>query len=160
MSQHEQNCPTDREQLAAQLRFLFQQQLHMVLATHDGTAPYTSLMAFTATADLSCLIFVTSRATHKYSNMAAHNQVSALIDNRTNRSADFQSALAITALGQAKELLGKDRNGPLALFLQRHPELEPFCLAPSTALMAIMVRRYILVNRFDEVHLLDIETIA
>jgi heme iron utilization protein len=160
MPQQEQYCPKDREQLAAQLRFLFQQQRHMVLATHDGSAPYTSLMAFTATADLSCLIFVTSRATHKYSNMAAHNQVSALIDNRTNRSVDFQSALAVTALGQSKELLGKDRNSPLALFLQRHPELEPFCLAPSSALMALMVRRYILVGRFEEVRMLDIEPIA
>ncbi len=123
-------------------------------------APYTSLMAFTASADLDRLFIVTSRATHKYSNMAAHNQVSALIDNRTNRNDDFQSAIAVTALGQAVELLGKDRNGPLALFLQRHPELEPFCLAPSTALMALMVRSYILVGRFDEVRLFNIETIA
>ena len=160
MQQQEPLCPKDREYLASQLRGLFQQQLHMVLATHDGTAPYTSLMAFAATADLDHLIFVTSRATHKYSNMAAHNQVSALIDNRTNRNADYQSALAVTALGQAKEFLGKEKNGPLALFLQRHPELEPFCMAPSTALMAIMVRRYILVGRFDEVHLFDIEPIA
>jgi nitroimidazol reductase NimA-like FMN-containing flavoprotein (pyridoxamine 5'-phosphate oxidase superfamily) len=160
MQKQEKHCAMDREQLAAQLRCLFQQQLHMVLATHDGTTPYTSLMAFTASAELDRLFLATSRATHKYSNMAANNQVSALIDNRTNRSADFQSALAVTALGQAKELLGKDRKGPLALFLHRHPELEPFCLAASSTLMAIMVRRYILVNRFDEVHLLDIETIA
>ncbi len=146
--------------MASQLRCLFQQQLHMVLATHDGATPYTSLMAFAAAAELDRLFFVTSRATHKYNNMVANSQVSALLDNRTNRSADFQSALAVTALGQAKELLGKDRNGPLALFLHRHPELESFCLAPSSALMAVMVRRYILVNRFDEVRLLDIQTIA
>lgn len=132
----------------------------MVLATHDGTSPYTSLMAFAATDDLDRLIFVTSRATRKYSNMAANNQVSALIDNRTNRSADFQSALAVTALGQARELQGMERNNLLALFLQRHPELEPFCLGPSSALMALMVRRYILVGRFDEVRLFDIAPIA
>jgi len=160
MQQQEQHCTKAPEQLALQLRGLFQEQLHMVLATHDGTAPYTSLMAFAATADLDRLIFVTSRATHKYSNMAANNQVSALIDNRTNRSADFQLALAVTALGQARELQGKERDSLLALFLQRHPELEPFCLAPSSALMALMVRRYILVGRFDEVRLLDIATIA
>ena len=144
--------------MASQLRVLFQQQLHMVLATHDGTAPYTSLMAFAAAPDLFRLFFVTSRATHKYRNMAANNQVSALIDNRTNRSADFQSALAVTALGQAKELQGKERNEMLSLFLQRHPDLESFGLAPSSVLMALMVHRYILVSRFDEVHLLDIET--
>jgi len=160
MSQQEQFFPKDRQQLATQLRCLFQQQLHMVLATHDGTAPYTSLMAFAAATDLGRLFFVTSRATSKYRNMAANNHVSALIDNRTNRSADFQSALAVTALGQAVELSGKDKHGPLALFLQRHPELEPFCLAPSTALMAVVVRRYILVGRFDQVHLFDIEPIA
>jgi hypothetical protein len=43
MQQQEQHCPKDREHLAAQLRGLFQQQLHLVLATHDGAAPYTSL---------------------------------------------------------------------------------------------------------------------
>ncbi len=150
----------DRDHLATLLHGLFQQQLHMVLATHDGTAPYTSLMAFAAAPSLDRLYFVTSRATRKYGNMAANNQVSALIDNRTNRSADFQSALAVTALGRAKELMGEDKIAPLLLFLQRHPELESFCLAPSSALMALMVRRFILVNRFDEVHLLDIETIA
>lgn len=150
----------DRDQLATLLGSLFHQQLHMVLATHDGTAPYTSLMAFAAAPSLDCLYFVTSRATRKYGNMAANDQVSALIDNRSNRSADFQSALAVTALGRAKELMGEDKNAPLSLFLQRHPELEPFCLAPSSALMALAVRRFILVNRFDEVHLLDIETIA
>ena len=160
MQLQEQHCPTDREQLATQLRGLFQQQLHMVLATHDGTAPYTSLMAFAAAADLDRLVFVTSRTTHKYSNMATNNQVSALIDNRTNRSTDFQSALAVTALGRARELQGKERDGLLALFLQRHPELEPFCLAPSSALMVLMVSRYILVGQFDEVRLLDIATIA
>ena len=160
MQQQEQHCATDPEQLESQLRGLFHQQLHMVLATHDGAAPYTSLMAFAATADLSSLVFVTSRATHKYSNMAANNQVSALIDNRTNRNADFQSALAVTALGQVREPQGKERDDLLALFLQRHPELEPFCLAPSSAFMALMVSRYILVGRFDEVHLLDVATIA
>ena len=150
----------DRDQLAAQLRGLFHRQLHMVLATHNGTAPYTSLMAFAATTDLSSLVFVTSRATQKYRNMAANPQVSALIDNRTNRSADFQQAIAVTALGQARELLGKERDGVLTLFLQRHPEIEPFCLDPSSALMAIRVRRYILVGRFDEVRLFDIATIV
>ena len=132
----------------------------MVLATHDGTAPYTSLMAFATVADLDRLVFVTSRATHKDSNMAANNQVSALIDNRANRSADYQSAMAVTVLGQTRELLGQEKNAPLADFLKRHPELEPFCQEPSSALMVIMVRRYILVSRFEEVHLLDIETIT
>lgn len=140
MQPQENPCPKDREQLATLLGGLFQQQLHMVLATHDGQAPYTSLMAFAAAPSLDRLYFVTSRATRKYSNMAANNQVAALIDNRSNRSADFQSALAVTALRQAKELMGEDKNGPLSLFLQRHPALEPLSLDSSTALMALMVR--------------------
>ena len=58
MQPQEQHSAKDREQLAAQLRTLLQQQLHMVLATHDGTSPYTNLMAFASTADLDSLIFV------------------------------------------------------------------------------------------------------
>ena len=156
MEQHDCDSARDRNQLAAQLRQLLQQQLHLVLATHDGSAPYTSLMAFDASEDLVRLFFVTSRATRKFSNMAVNSRVSVLIDNRTNRSADFQSAVAVTALGEAKELQGEDRRGPLAHFLRRHPKLEPFCLAASTAFMEIKVSRYILVNQFEEVHLFDI----
>ena len=160
MQPQKHHYPKDRDQLATLLRSLFQQQLHMVLATHDGKAPYTSLMAFAAAPLLDRLYFVTSRSTSKYGNIMTNNQVSALIDNRSNNSADFQSALAVTVLGRAKELMGEDKSGPLSLFLHRHPALEPFCLAPSSALMALVVRRFILVNRFDEVQLLDIETIA
>ena len=156
MEQHECDSARDRNQLAAQLRQLLQQQLHLVLATHDGSAPYTSLMAFDASEDLARLFIVTARTTRKFSNMAANSRVSVLIDNRTNRSADFQSALAVTALGEAKELQGEDRRAPLARFLHRHPKLEPFCLATSTALMEIKVSRYILVNQFEEVRLFDI----
>src|SRR5512133_3774274 len=112
MEQHDCDSARDRNQLAAQLRQLLQQQLHLVLATHDGSAPYTSLMAFAASEDLARLFFVTARATRKFSNMAANSRVSVLIDNRTNRSADFQSALAVTALGDAKELQEEDRRAP------------------------------------------------
>jgi len=69
--------------------------------------------------------------------MAANSRVSVLIDNRTNRSADFQSVLAVTALGEAKKRQGEDRRGPLGHFLHKHPKLEPICLAASTAFMEI-----------------------
>lgn len=72
--------------------------------------------------------------------MATNSRVSVLIDNRTNRSADCQSALAVTALGEAKERQGEDRRGPLAHFLHKHPKLEPICLAASTSFMEIKDR--------------------
>jgi len=55
MKKREGASARDRNQLAPQLRQLLQQQLHLVLATHDGSAPYTSLMAFDASEDFARL---------------------------------------------------------------------------------------------------------
>lgn len=148
----------DTDQIAVQLHDLLHQQLLGVLATHDGTGPYTSLVAFSASKDLRRIFFVTSRETRKFSNMINNNQVAMLIDNRANQSADFENALAVTILGQVSELPEDKNKEVLTLFLTRHPKLTPFCQDPSAALMEIAVQRYILVNQFDDVHLLDIDS--
>ena len=62
---------------------LFESQLQTVLATDNQQQPYTSLMAFVATADLTRLLFATYRATHKYYNLQSNPKAALLIDNRT-----------------------------------------------------------------------------
>lgn len=142
---------------------LFQQQLLGVLATNSGAAgaePYVSLIAFAASGDLRRLFFYTSRATRKFANMVDNSRVSMLIDNRSNQAGDFQTALAVTVLGRALEQQGPQNTILQGLFLARHPELESFALDPSSALIEILVQRYILVSSFQQVQDLIMDSTA
>ena len=146
--------PTDRIVLTACLHDLLQQQLHAVLATTDEAGPYASLVAFAASPDLRRLVFATGRATRKFRNLAASGTAALLIDNRSNTQADVAAATAVTALGRAAEVAGEERDRLVSLLLGRHPGLADFVHAPDTALVAITVERYLLVDHFQRVRVL------
>ena len=110
------NCPLlnklsmDTEaKLKNELKKLFKKQRLAVLATHKNGQPYSSLVAFAVTEDLKHIIFATSRSTRKYEHFSSDGRVALLIDNRTNKVADFHSAIAVTAVGTAME---PDENRP------------------------------------------------
>lgn len=138
------------------LRALLREQKLGVLATHAPEHPYTSLVAFTASDDLRRLHFTTTRATRKFHFLAADPNVSMLIDSRSADDLDFHHAMAATAVGTARELSGAERAEALASFIARHPHLEGFAKAPSSALVELEVRTYYVVRRFQnvtEIHL-------
>ena len=133
------------------IRELLESQRLAVLSTQDHLQPYSNLVAFAATPDLKYLLFATTRATRKYANLLANSRVSILIDSRTNQTADFAEAAAVTALGRASEVQGEERNQLLKIYLNRHPYLEGFVSSPNCALFAVKVERYIMVTRFQDV---------
>lgn len=133
------------------IRGLFVSQRLAVLATSHQGQPYTSLVAFTFSNDLRRLFFATTRATRKFANLQAEPRVSLLIDNRSHRSDDFREAMAVTALGLAREVTDSERQGLLDLYLERHAGLKEFATAPTCALLQIDVTRYSLVSRFQNV---------
>ena len=147
----------DDLQLKKLLRELFRSQLFAALATQQLTRPYNNLVAFAATDDLKNIIFATRRATHKYSNLLANNNVSMLIDNRTNRDSDFRNAVAVTAVGSAEEVRESELEGLLSLYLIKHHNLEKFVHSPESALFKIKVKRYYAVRNFQEVMELKME---
>lgn len=148
------------KQIETQLRELFQRQKLGVLATMSDTSePYVSLVAFAAVEELGRLLFLTSRSTRKFRNMLSCRRVSMLIDNRTNQASDFETALAATVIGRVAEQQGPEKADLLRIFLDKHPELQTFALEPSSALMGIVVERYLLVSRFQEVQQLDLPPI-
>ena len=122
-----------------------------VLATACGSAPYASLVAIAMTPDLRRLYFATPRATRKAANLAGNRQVALLLDNRSNRLADFTRGAAATILGSAEELHGPGRASGLDFFLERHPHLADFTASPGTALFLVTVNRISLVTRFQQV---------
>jgi nitroimidazol reductase NimA-like FMN-containing flavoprotein (pyridoxamine 5'-phosphate oxidase superfamily) len=133
------------------IRNLLESQRLAVLSTQDHGQPYSNIVAIAATADLRHLLFATTRATRKYANLMADSRVAVLVDNRRNDPADFAEAAALTALGQAWELQGTERQQFLEVYLKKHPYLAEFVAAPTCALLRIKVDKYIVVTRFQEV---------
>jgi len=132
----------------ALLREVVGTQYFAVLNTIGQSLPYSNLVSFAATDDLRSLVFVTGRNTRKYRNIQDNHNISLLIDNRTNQPSDTSQAVAITAIGTARE--GIDNKSLLRdIFLARHPQLRHFVDAPDSAIMLVTVRLY-LVAAFDK----------
>jgi len=131
------------------LREVIGTQYFAVLNTVGQGLPHSNLVSFAATDDLRSVVFVTGRNTRKYRNIQDNNQISLLIDNRTNKPSDTSRATAITAVGTAHEATD-DRSRLQAVFLARHPQLRHFVEAPDSAIMLLTVREYV-VAAFDKV---------
>jgi uncharacterized pyridoxamine 5'-phosphate oxidase family protein len=123
-------------------------QYFAVLNTIGHGLPYSNLVSFAATDDLRSLVFVTGRNTRKYRNVQDNHNISLLIDNRTNKPSDTSQAIAIAAIGIAREEI--DNKSLLRdIFLARHPQLRHFVEAPDNAIMLVTIRKYIVAS-FDK----------
>ena len=130
------------------LRKVVRTQYFAVLNTIGQGLPHSNLVSFAATDDLRSLVFVTGRNTRKYRNMQDNHNISLLIDNRTNKPSDTSQAIAIAAIGTAREEI--DNKSLLRdIFLARHPQLRHFVDAPDNAIMLVTIRLY-LVAAFDK----------
>jgi nitroimidazol reductase NimA-like FMN-containing flavoprotein (pyridoxamine 5'-phosphate oxidase superfamily) len=143
---------TDRVSIETALRGLFARQRLAALATTEADGhPYANLMAFAASRDLKSLVLVTGRSTRKYDNLCADPRVALLIDDRSHDASDIHEAMAVTILGDAREVPEEEQGPLLDLYLGKHPHLEEFASSPSCALFEVVVRSYYLVRRFQEV---------
>jgi len=130
------------------LREIVSTQYFAVLNTIGQGLPHSNLVSFAATEDLKSLVFVTGRNTRKYRNIQDNHNISLLIDNRTNRPSDTSQAIAIAAIGIAREEID-NRSLLRDIFLARHPQLRHFVEAPDSAIMLVTIRKYI-VAAFDK----------
>lgn len=136
---------TQHEEL---LREVVSTQYFAVLNTIGQGLPHSNLVSFAATDDLKSIVFVTGRNTRKYRNIQDNHNISLLIDNRTNKPSDTSQAIAIAAVGIAREEI--DNKSLLrGIFLARHPQLRHFVDAPDNAIMLVTIRLYI-VAAFDK----------
>jgi len=137
--------------LKRELKKLFKKQKLAVLATHKNGQPYSSLVAFAVTEDLKHIIFATSRSTRKYEHFSSDGRVALLIDNRTNKVADFHRAIAVTAVGTAMEPDENNRQQFAQRYLAKHPHLKDFVQSPTCALVQVSVKTYYVVRTFQNV---------
>ena len=148
---HYYNAMDKAAEIEKHLRDLFASQSLAVLATQNDAQPYASLVAFVATDDLKHLFFVTPKTTRKFANLTADGRVAVLINNSTNQSADFHQAISVTAVGDAEEMTGPDREQQLSHYLAKHPYLHDFAKSPTCALVRVTARSYYLVKNFQKV---------
>jgi len=133
------------------LRDLLASQPLGVLSTHGDMGPHASLVAFVPSDDLREILFATPRSTRKFTHLTSNAHAAFLVDNRSNKPADFHSATAATARGTVEEIPNEDKEAFLGPYLARHPHLADFVRAPTCALMRLRVESYSVVRRFQEV---------
>jgi uncharacterized protein YhbP (UPF0306 family) len=138
-------------QFRQRLGELFASQNLATLATQQGGQPYASLVAFVASDDLSQIFFATPKTTRKYANLVADGRVAMLINSSTNQTSDFHRAISVTAVGKARDVIGKDKKRILKQYLSKHPHLEDFVRSPTCALVKISVDSYYMVKNFQHV---------
>jgi len=142
------------EQQKKQLHELFTNQRLAVLATLSNNEPYTSLVAFSATEDLSYLIFATLRQTRKYENILQNAKISMLIDNRENLSTDVKNAMAVTVVGIASEIKEKQQYF-LDIHFRKHPYLREFLKNENCVLVGLSIEKIIIVTDFQQITFLN-----
>ena len=134
------------------LRILNKKQLHAVIATDNGGQPYTSLVAFALTSDMEGILFATPRKTNKYRNIIKNPQVSVMIDSRSNSAKGYMHSEAVTMLGSAAPLRkGKRWDGMAEVLIKKHPLLEEFIRAASTAVVFVSFTKVIHAGQFQSI---------
>jgi uncharacterized protein YhbP (UPF0306 family) len=146
--------PDRREPATRQrIRALLDEQPFAVLCTQGGGQPYGSVIAYAVGPELCTVTFATSKATRKYRLLCECAAVALVVDSRPRFPQDMMKVEALTATGRAVQLdPGPEFDRWANVLTQRHPQLQSFIYAPSSALFRIDVLRYLHVSRFQEVH--------
>lgn len=145
------------EDIKKQIQELFIHQKLAVLSTHDSGQPYASLIAFVGRDNLKEIFFVTPRTTRKFANLSADSRVAILINSSLNVDSDFHEAVSVTALGNAREIHGAEKDEFIRLYLTKHPYLEAFATSPTCAVVGVAITRYVMVKNFQHVMELQID---
>ena len=134
------------------IRMLLVEQPFAVLCTQGDQQPYGSVIAFAAGDDLRSVAFCTPVATRKYRLLSQCERVALVVDSRCQHLDNMMEVEALTATGRVVELeRGPEYECWAARLAARHPQLEAFIAAPSSALFCIHIVRYLHVSRFQEV---------
>jgi nitroimidazol reductase NimA-like FMN-containing flavoprotein (pyridoxamine 5'-phosphate oxidase superfamily) len=134
------------ENLSELIKRLLASQRFAVITTQAEGQPYSNLIAFAEADNLSSLLFVTGRNTKKYSNAISNKSVAILIDNRTNKAADLNNTIAVTALGTIEEVSIDQEDYFSKIYISKHPQLEDFLHKPSNVLMRVAITDYIVAS--------------
>lgn len=123
-----------------------------VLATNAKNESYTSLISFVTDKSFSYLAFSTPIDTRKYRMIEQDENVSLLIDNRSDNLEDINKIVAITAIGKARILKDKDERKKWSeILINKHKYLDEFICADTSAIIVVEIKNYHYVSSFQEV---------
>ena len=134
-----------------QITTLLDSQMLAVLSTQSRDQPYASLIAFSASDTLEHLFFLTPNTTRKYEHLITNPKVAILVNNSVNKADDIYNAVSVTGIGTAAVVETSDRTQLLNVYLKKHPHLKGFSKAPTTAFICVAMKRYFMVNQFQNV---------
>ncbi|MGC8907120.1 MAG: pyridoxamine 5'-phosphate oxidase family protein [Desulfomonilaceae bacterium] len=131
-----------------------------VMATYEPQQPYLSLVAFCHTPDLKKIVVATDRNTRKYENIMKNSRAAILFDNRSVAESDFRAGIAVTAYGTVEEAKEPEISRLRQYYLEKHPFMEDFLLAASTAMLCLKVEYYQIVDNFQNVTVAAMSSLA
>ena len=122
-----------------------------VLGTSKDGEPYSCLVGFALTNDLTELVFATMRERLKYKHMIANPRVTLMIDDRNEQQSDFNDTTSITIVGSAEDTEGEDCAKYTSLLLARQPALTEFVSSSDCAVMRVAIDKIYVVSEFESV---------
>lgn len=134
------------------IRELCEEESFAVLATQGSGQPYTSLIGFATSNDLTHLVFATPKQTRKYALLEKNTQVALLVDNRSSQSDSINEISALTITGKGRILSESEEIVKWGgLLTKKHPYLRDFLAALDTAVVVVEVYQYLYVRKFQDV---------
>jgi nitroimidazol reductase NimA-like FMN-containing flavoprotein (pyridoxamine 5'-phosphate oxidase superfamily) len=123
-----------------------------VLATQGSGQPYTSLIGYATSEDLTHLVFATPKQTRKYALLEKNNQIALLVDNRSSQPDSINDLCALTIIGKGKILsTEEEKNHWGNLLTNKLPYFRDFLASLDTAIIVVEVNQYLYVRKFQEV---------
>lgn len=145
------NQSENGDEVSEKIGKLFLEQEYGILCSQGDGQPYGSIMAFSATEDLGCLIFITQIETRKYFLLEKCKKVAFVVDNRSKYPQDMMKVEAVTATGECQIVQENEFDRYKKLLLKRHPYLKDYASAKSCRLFCMKVKRFFHVVRLQEV---------
>lgn len=138
-------------ELQDDIRKLCESELFGVLATQGKGITHASLISFAISNDLKYIVFATPINTGKFNLIAAEENISVLVDDRSSHKDSINEISALTIIGKGKILSDENEIFKWAsLLTEKHPNLNTFVKASSTAIILLEVGRYLYVKKFQE----------
>ena len=101
--------------------------------------------------DLKYIVFATPINTGKFKLIAAEENIAVLVDDRSSHKDSINEISALTIIGKGKILDDENEIYKWAkLLTEKHPNLNTFVKAQSTAIVLVDVEKYLYVKKFQE----------
>lgn len=138
------------------IRRLLDEQPFAVLATQGKGVTNASLISFAKTDDLKHIVFATPINSSKFDLIDGDENISILVDDRSQQQDSINQISALTITGKARILRDKIEITKWAgLLTGKYPNLTAFVTAPTTAVVLVEVVRFLYVSKFQEVQEYD-----